>query len=70
MRQTKAKTKVYAGGAVIAEQIDNLLTDDFVYWIHADPVTGSSQKTEKSGISYDSLRTKLEPLGQEVQPTA
>jgi hypothetical protein len=64
----KAKTKVYAGGAVIAEQVDNPNSSDFVFWIHADPITGSSQKTEKSGESYDYLRTELEPLGQEVLP--
>jgi hypothetical protein len=65
---SKAETKVFAGGAVIAKQYDNPQTPDFVRWLHADPVTGSRQEVQKNGVGEDYLRTELEPLGQEIQP--
>jgi hypothetical protein len=65
---SKAETKVFAGGAVIAKQYDNPQTPDFVRWLHADPVTGSRQEVQKNGVGEDWLRTELEPLGQEIQP--
>ena len=55
----KEKTKVYAGGAVVAEQ-----TAVGVLWTHADPLTGSSIKVRRSGVEYE--RKEYEPLGQEV----
>lgn len=64
---SKEKTKVFAGGAMIAEQIsDN--TSTRVEWIHADPLTGSQTKVVKSGaIGYsEDAQTELEPLGQRV----
>jgi len=65
----KRETKVFAGEMVIAKQSDNPLTAELVKWIHADPVTGSSEEVEKSGQSGgDYSRTELEPLGQEVLP--
>ncbi|HMS42079.1 MAG TPA: hypothetical protein PKE69_17740 [Pyrinomonadaceae bacterium] len=64
----KRISKVFAGGAVIAEQTrvnygnGNI---DEVLWIHADPVSGSSERVVKSGAQY--YRTEYEPLGnQEV----
>ncbi len=63
---TKLTTKVFAGGAVIAEQ--NVETGNRVEWISADPVTGSSVRILKNGAFYDDDRKELEPLGQEVLP--
>jgi hypothetical protein len=66
------KTKVYAGGAVIAEQrsFSNSSIPSIVVWIHADPISGSKQEVEKSGNESPTLhnRTELEPLGQRVNP--
>lgn len=55
----KDKTNVYAGSAVIAEQ-----TFGSVFWITADPLTGSSIKIRRSGAEYE--RKEYEPLGQEI----
>jgi hypothetical protein len=66
----KLKTKVFAGGAVIAEQQSQLALDGsddpkVVVWIHADPVTGSPQYVNKDGSNW--YRKEYEPLGgQEV----
>jgi hypothetical protein len=64
-------TKVYAGGAIIAEQrtFVNTPTDNKVVWVHADPVTGSKQETLKTGLASISIgnREELEPLGQRVR---
>ncbi|HEX8368004.1 MAG TPA: FG-GAP-like repeat-containing protein [Pyrinomonadaceae bacterium] len=67
----KEKTNVYAGGAVIAEQIRrngvNNTVEDEVAWIHADPVSGSSSRVLKDGTLW--YRTEYEPLGnQEINP--
>lgn len=66
----KEKTKVFAGGAVIAEQMltpsANNTDIEEVAWIHTDPVTGSSQHVNKNGTNW--YRTEFEPLGQEVNP--
>jgi YD repeat-containing protein len=67
----KKKTKVFAGGAVIAEQIrtQGASTDvDTVEWIHADPVSGSSTRVNKDGTEY--YRTEYEPLGNQEVHTA
>ena len=64
--ETKLTTKVFAGGAVIAEQL--VLWADLVQWISADPVTGSSVRISKNGAFHDIDRKELEPLGQEVLP--
>ena len=61
---TKSKTKVFAGGAVIAEQW--VEPGNLVQWISADPVTGSSVRISKNGAFHDIDRKELEPLGQEV----
>jgi len=63
---TKSKTKVFAGGAVIAEQM--VLGTNLVQWISADPVTGSSVRIGKNGAFDNYHRKELEPLGQEVLP--
>jgi len=71
--RAKIKTKVFAGGAVIAEQITNGGTDQKVMLIHADPVTGSKQEVIKSGAAINNppkAREEYEPLGQSVRPTA
>jgi hypothetical protein len=61
----KAKTNVYAGGSVLAEQ--NVVgSSSSVSWIHADPVTGSSTRVNKDGATW--YRTEYEPLGQEINP--
>ncbi len=71
MRETvgKSKTKVLAGGAVIAKQGENVNGNKNVVWIAADPVTGSSVELSKSVAFFDDDRKELEPLGQEVLPT-
>ena len=68
---TKARTKVFAGGAVIAEQMAGVasLSSDTVEWISADPVTGSNARLKKTGAFYDDERKEYEALGQEVLPT-
>jgi hypothetical protein len=63
---TKLKTKVFAGGAVVAEQM--VLASNVVQWISADPVTGSSVRLAKNGAFDNYQRTELEPLGQQVFP--
>ncbi|HEY0429705.1 MAG TPA: hypothetical protein VGC76_18125, partial [Pyrinomonadaceae bacterium] len=73
MTQTgkKSKTKVFAGGAVIAEQVrkPGASTDiDAVEWIHADPVSGSTTRVGKEGAEY--YRTEYEPLGSQEVHTA
>ena len=61
----KLKTKVFAEGAVIAEQIG---ANAQVAWIAADPVTGSSLRIYKTGMFFEDERKELEALGQEVLP--
>ena len=61
----KFETKVFAGGAIVARQNGSASTGN-VSWIHADPVTGSTQSVNKDGAGFDYLRTEIEPLGQEV----
>jgi YD repeat-containing protein len=62
----KEKTKVFAGGAVVAEQVN---ASSRVEWTTADPVTGSSQKVYKNGTFFNDQRKELEAFGQEVLPT-
>ena len=62
----KETTKVFAGGAVIAEQMSPANSASRVEWITADPITGSSTRIVKSGIFEDVNRTELEPFGQEI----
>jgi hypothetical protein len=62
----KKTTKVFAGGAVIAEQRTEI--NSHVEWISADPVTGSSVRLRKDGAFYDDDREEAEPLGQLVLP--
>ncbi|MBK8303946.1 MAG: hypothetical protein IPK98_11305 [Chloracidobacterium sp.] len=64
---TKLKTKVVAGGDVIAEQI--VPFGSHVHWIATEPVTGSSARITQSGFFGDDERVEKEPFGQEVQPT-
>lgn len=61
-------TKVYAGGAIIAEQRKETNT---VVWFHADPVTGSKQEVSINGQAIDTIkaRQEYEPLGQSVRTT-
>jgi YD repeat-containing protein len=65
----KITTKVFAGGAVIAEQ--QTLANNVV-WYHADPVTGSKQTVVKSGAVASTIkaREEYEPLGQSVRLSA
>lgn len=62
---SKVTTKVFAGGAVIAEQKSNPLYSSRVEFFHADPVTGSTTRTNKAG--EDQGRIEYEALGQEIQ---
>jgi YD repeat-containing protein len=67
----KEKTNVYAGGAVVAEQmrrpgLNETMIDEAV-WLHADPVSGSISRVSKDGTLW--YRTEYEPLGnQEISP--
>ena len=69
---TGRRTKVFAGGAVIAEQSTipgaNNTTIETVEWIHADPVSGSMTRVNKDGTEY--YRTEYEPLGNQEVHTA
>jgi hypothetical protein len=60
---------VFAGGAVIAEQVNSVYPSPYVVWQSADPVTGSSRRIYKTGSVYEDDRKELEALGQEVLPT-
>ncbi len=61
----KEKTRVYAGGAVIAEQTA-IANNNRVEWLTADPLTGSSLMIRKNGTLNEIGHKELEPLGQEI----
>ena len=63
-------TSIFAGGAIIAEQ-QKIGTSENVVYTHADPVTGSIQKTDQAGIAMTGKGAfeEYEPLGQSVRTT-
>ncbi len=72
----RRKTRVFAGGAVIAEHRRNEPTgesaDERVVYFHSDPVTGSSQEVRQTGLPNNEIGNlqEFEPLGQSVRTTA
>jgi YD repeat-containing protein len=65
------KTKVFAGGAVVAEQhsLPDTTTPDEITWYFADPVTGSRETWMQNGSYTTSGGEEYEPLGQKIRTT-
>ncbi|MFN6962418.1 MAG: hypothetical protein ACK4S4_01500 [Pyrinomonadaceae bacterium] len=70
--ETSRKTRIIAGGAIVAEQRRRVGAADRVVYFHADPVTGSKETVKQSGerdtTSFRN-REEYEPLGQFVRYT-
>lgn len=66
--ETRRKTRIVVGDAVIAEQ-RRLGTTDTMAYLHADPVTGSKETMAQSGERLPLIkeREEYEPLGQFVR---
>ena len=58
---TKRKANVYAGGDVIAQQLNASTSSAFVYFEHTNPVNGDSLNTDTSGHAHE--RTTVDPSG-------
>lgn len=68
--ETKRRTNIWAGSAVIAEQ-RKIGGQDVIIYLHADPVTGSKVETSQSGQEaiYIGSNQVYEPLGQAIRRT-